>query len=119
MLPSKELLSAVYKKPDSIFLIDKKYDKFFIEMPASWKEISPYEFAAKCKEWANENELEYELVSFKTKHREGGFWVCEVYINYHGSSVYGEFEKDFVGNSEPEVVFKACEWILEKKQVKK
>lgn len=72
--------------------------------------INIYELAHRCKEWARDNE--FFLRSFYDY--EGAFcyisapvWVDKIEIPKTG----------FCSDTEPEAIFKACEWIL--KQVEK
>jgi hypothetical protein len=68
--------------------------------------ISVYELAHKCKEWAYNLKQEIIIKSY-TVFNAGG---CEL-IDKMGCSVYICDAK-----TEPEAIFKACEWIMEQKQ---
>jgi hypothetical protein len=66
-------------------------------------DINIHELAHKCKEWAYENS--YTVWS--------GLY-CFAYVQKH----YNEGEELFSckADTEPEAIFKACEWILENKE---
>lgn len=68
-------------------------------------EINIHELAHKCKEWSSrQKEKDYLLKSYFN----GIKWVASS-MNIYLSQPY--FESD----SEPEAIFKACEWILDNK----
>lgn len=108
---SKELLSEVLREPiyaepyikcDELFWV-----RFYlpnvddgIEQEVS---INIYELAYKCKEWALGKD--FVLYSGST-HRIKGY-RCDIYTKD------GDVDEDFVGDTEPEAIFKACEWIME------
>lgn len=109
-LPSKELLSEVLSCEGRIQIIHHMvkgqttlYYAEHISCASFQREINIYELAHKCKEWAN-----------VTKG---------VYL----SSGYDEMDKKweammmkftFVADTEPEAIFKACEYILKNKDKK-
>ena len=62
-----------------------------------------YELAHKCKEWALKHH--YKVIS--KPDNVPGLW--EAYVNLSLTSKHGE-----VADTEPEAIFKACEWILTK-----
>lgn len=75
-----------------------------------WKRINIYELAHKCKEWA---------------YKEGfiidtGFH--KYYINQFKANCYGwvcsniNIKQHFNECTEPEAIFKACQWILDNKE---
>ena len=70
--------------------------------------INIYEFAFKCKEWAKSKDY-YILSGYDDTN------IPVSLINHH----YGEggcsCDKYFETNTEPEAVFKACQWILEQR----
>ena len=65
--------------------------------------VNIYELANKCKKWADV----FHVVSIYSK------------VDFNGGVAYiitaGRKTKKFFEDSEAEAVFKACEWILEKK----
>ncbi len=109
---SKELLSKVLNFPfTSITNIQSgnnliAYTTY--ELPThKYKFINIYELAYMCKEWAYKQDWEYIINTHKT-------------INGKLYRVW--FEKDteteFFADTEPEAIFKACEWILTQKDTK-
>ena len=121
---SKELLSQVLDKKvvvDDISNIELKENTItFIE--DYWDEdegsgfyrshtINIYELAHKCKEWAvNLSPNKHALSSYPRwgdirnyKKTNGSYYICQHLV----SGVQFEAE------TEPEAIFKACEWILE------
>ncbi len=65
--------------------------------------INIYELAHKCKEWALKHH--YKVIS--KPDNVPGLW--EAYVNLSLTSKHGE-----VADTEPEAIFKACQWILTK-----
>lgn len=100
---SKELLSEVLnlKRIDNIYIEDNLL--YFCELN---KPINIYELAHKCKEWAWDNG--WIVKSGTTK---SGF-DCEVW------GYTFDKRKRLDGESEPEAIFKACQWILDNKDTK-
>ena len=69
-----------------------------------YKETNIYELAHKCKEWAYERD--FYIYSIFTFAGEGACYVTKD----------NEIQKrlaTFAGDSEPEAIFKACQWILD------
>ena len=104
---SKELLSEVLgKKVDMIYTEDylgHSFKPFIRPLYGSFvDEVNIYELAHKCKEWALTKHNTY--LSSWTESSQG---VCE-------ASTTNE-DKDFFAETEPEAIFKACEWILKDK----
>ena len=103
---SKELLSAVLKEKrvilDYEISISKNeihYGHIDIEEDGF---INIYELAHKCKEWAiSKGWILHEVRNLKE------------YIIYFGGD-YREPSDDFRAETEPEAIFKACQWILDK-----
>ena len=113
---SKELLSAVLKEKrvilDYEISISKNeihYGHIDIEEDGF---INIYELAHKCKEWAvNLSPNKHALSSYARwgdirnyKKTNGSYYICQHLV----SGIQFEAE------SEPEAIFKACEWILTK-----
>ena len=120
---SKELLSVVLGIP----LLHIRYNdttnlyEIFKEDLFNWSdgsygrwsnlEVNIYEFAHKCKEWAvNLSPNKHALSSYPRwgdirnyKKTNGSYYICQHLV----SGVQFEAE------TEPEAIFKACEWILE------
>lgn len=105
VLPSKELLSEVLDKgKGSITKIEYNPSKTIVEyeqLERYWNSINTYELAHKCKEWAiSKGWVLHEVRNLKE------------YIIYF-SGDFREPSNDFRANTEPEAIFKACEWIME------
>ena len=64
--------------------------------------INIYELAHRCKEWALKSG--YQLHSAM---RNGAFSICILIYEEDGS------KQHFKSVTEPEAIFKACEWLLE------
>lgn len=67
------------------------------------EEICIYKLAYKCKEWAIKKEF---IVTSQINT-----YASYSYIGL--DELYGGFIKEFEANTEPEAIFKACEWIME------
>ena len=67
--------------------------------------INIYELAHKCKEWVYKPSC-YTLESYKDMYELN--WKCNVVTNLE--------ETLFTADTEPEAIFKACEWILNNKE---
>lgn len=72
-----------------------------------------YELAHKCKEWANA--LGYSIATWLY-----GDWAsCKVYTHYQigtdNGVTYTKYTSQHSGDTEPEAIFKACQWILDNK----
>lgn len=104
---SKELLIEVLPYPKNEFVEFIKQNDDFIKYGARLQDqISIYELAHKCKEWARENH--YIILS---KNME-----CLI---YHTDNIYDVieclemYEDYFQANTEYEAIFKACQWIYD------
>ena len=108
-LPSVELLSEVLGIEATKIHHDKanrEIDYFDdVKMLGS---LNIYELAHKCKEWAVE-----QGYHINSKCYEIGGLAC-ITDNQGGMEILGCMET-FHANTEPEAIFKACEWILENK----
>ena len=121
---SKELLSAVLGIPLSHIRYNDTTNLYeiFKEDLFNWSdgsygrwsnlEVNIYEFAHKCKEWAvNLSPNKHALSSYPRwgdirnyKKTNGSYYVCQHLV----SGVQFEAE------TEPEAIFRACQWILDK-----
>ncbi len=100
---SNELLSKVLKtEVKALELWNDNSIRYFA--PKDYI-INIYELANKCKEWAL-NLDEYSI--------ESGLTWGEGYVNLFGRYSCSDSEPDeiFVEDTEPEAIFKACEYIL-------
>ncbi len=110
---SKELLSVVLEKHPRIEITDievKKNSLCWIdaEIPKSvydeTRSINIYELAHKCKEWANDKGYTLESTEKWCNYYRGNINEVNIddgYIDYT------------IADTEPEAIFKACQWILE------
>ena len=106
--PSKELLSKVLGVYVTEFYLDCEslvytYDRIFNENEQYKDDINIYELAHKCKEWAS-----YKGHTLSSTYHPHNNCICNIDI------VTKNF-KQFEANTEPEAIFRACEWILENK----
>ena len=108
---SKELLSevlGVYVRNgwyfDCVTLV-YTYDKISGLDENYHAEINIYELAHMCKEWAK---LKYFIDI--DSHSGCARWGAEAVSHNGRPSVF--YEQVFIGRTEPEAIFKACEWIL-------
>ena len=120
---SKELLSIIESEELSIVNADSiscklKNNEIVIKCKYLDTKLTPtfyyniYELAHKCKEWAvNLSPNKHALSSYPRwgdirnyKKTNGSYYICQHLV----SGVQFEAE------SEPEAIFKACQWILDK-----
>lgn len=119
---SKELLSEVLNIENE--RISRTVDKFCFPntntiavqyyMTDGWQHINIYELAHKCKEWAYKKEYALTPMNdfgFGNKDTDNfkSYWTS-CYINLRPSN--GTHLYCVEMTSEPEAIFKACEWIL-------
>ena len=83
-----------------------------------WKEWNIYEFAFKCKEWAYTNKYRLSSGQHRLNTKQEHYinnqiasYFCSVYYITNDDS---DIQID--ANTEPEAIFKACEWLLEIKK---
>jgi len=103
---SKELLSAVYSNFTIAEILNNRIDEniyYKIKEIDILQSINIHELAHKCKEWA----WGKHLITVRSGYAEFGAW----------SNLANDNSVSFVSMdipmTEPEAVFKACEWILE------
>ena len=104
--PSKELLSEVL----GIYVNEVKGIEANIPICGCvhsdgwYDEINIYELAHKCKEWAlSKNFILHSGSTYKPER-----YRCDIYV---GNSAIED--ENFISDTEPEAIFKACEWIME------
>ena len=110
---SKELLSEVLKYEVDVFLGINKNEIDYTccrDESEGYVDISInlYEFACKCKEWA---ENKGYIIFSKNKE-------CLIYSIdevYDVIECLNQYEDYFEADTECEAIFKACEWILKNK----
>ena len=107
---SKELLCEVYSEEvDFIRYVANNTHEVYFKNPTRLKYqiVNIYELAHKCKEWAyNNNYYVYSIFAF------GGEGWSYITHTDNISKRLSSFDTD----SEPEAIFKACQWILENKE---
>lgn len=75
------------------------------------KSINIYELAHKCKEWA----YSQGYILFSKIRLNSSLASC--YFDTMGKHDYeDDYHNDFRADTEPEAIFKACQWILESKK---
>ncbi len=72
--------------------------------------INIYELANKCKLWAFNQKFPYCITS-RIIDDGKGMWEAETGYGFGVPS-----SVDFIADSEPEAIFKACEWILKEQE---
>ena len=106
-LPSKKLLSEVLKnetKGLKSFGLSECAKYIIFQYEDFDDSINIYELAHKCKEWILINK--YKIFIYSDDNSE---WYCQVQL-----VDADEQPKEWsVAETEPEAIFKACEWILE------
>ena len=115
---SKELLSQIENL--DIFSVEFLDKENIIHICGNYKDteihteysINIHELAFKCKAWALTKE--FELHS-KLEYDNKGMCNIERFKVHPGMS-YREIIKYTYSDSEPEAIFKACEWILEQEE---
>ena len=111
-LPSKELLNEVLPFGDinSLISYGLSSDGDILLQYEDIDEIfNIYELAHKCKEWALTNK--YKIVIYSDDSFD---WYCQVQL----ADVDEQPKEWSVAQTEPESIFRACEWILENKDRK-
>jgi hypothetical protein len=120
---TKELLSSVLGKqvvkfkvkPRTVAVKYMKYGKSISGNEYQTIErvfINKYELAAKCKEWARHNEfwINSWLTMDKREANNGGCESGHTHKDINSGIIFCK--------TEPEAIFKACQWILENKELK-
>ena len=100
---SKKLLGAVFGN-QVVTDISQSGNNIEYSIDGIPSRMNIYEVAHRCKEWANENDY-----TISSHH---GWKISEATptIGIKGNIMRMD---TFTGTTEPEAVFKACEWILE------
>ena len=113
---SKELLSEILKCTVCYDIHDMSvsYVKLDVVDKGTLK-INIHELAHKCKEWAL-NQKCYITVD----HKFTKYAYVKWYVKYDGYCRFGykhehEYSERFDAPTEPEAIFKACQWILDNK----
>lgn len=116
---SKELLSAV-QEVDFVYIvpdgeqrwdtIKRKNDIVYELKGDSQYGINIHELAHKCKEWATKND--YTITLEQTVYVDALVYTATI----RGRSYNIKTTKLSFYGTEPEAIFKACQWILENKE---
>ena len=108
ILPSKELISEVLSKEvEEERFIDS--NSLTYVNSGIYEDINIYELAHKCKEWAKSKHF-IDIDS----HCDCARWGAKATSHNGRPSVF--YEQVFIGSTEPEAIFKACECILSQKK---
>ena len=117
---SKELLSevlGVYVRNGWYFdceLLIYTYDKILGLDENYHSQINIYELAHKCKEWASS--YGYDLFSHRFDANASYAYLdlgMKNVIPSNNKYIFiGSYIQEFESNTEPEAIFKACQWIL-------
>ena len=117
---SKELLSIIMcAKIERFRILNNIAHIYYINDEQEYF-ISVYELSYRCREWARNNDYEVSACKPIVQDDEGkaviNYWY-KAYIHKFELGTYSGPEQilkfDINCSSEPEAIFKACEWILE------
>ena len=108
----KKLLSEVLGHEFDSFTYNKESSDIRIVVDNNYSPIyiNIYELAHKCKEWALNQDNCFSIVSGKVPNNY--FCVVQYSFQWLGKDGYEEY---FTEDTEPEAIFKACQWILDNK----
>lgn len=124
---SKELLTAIRNDELTVNEIDYDLEYYQIGYLLSnnqWYFINIYELAYKCKQWAFlkwfdiESSVDVNEINENDEIKWMGYAFLSDMKNIEHINNRNNYIKEFNGNSEPEAIFKACEWILKQKDIK-
>ena len=117
----KEVLFYKEKYKDQIEITRLVSNKNYIEYTSevtgnpynyiTHDKINVYELAHKCKEWAL-NKGYYLRAEQGFNYKDNLQWTAFLNTNMDDGADY----VDYWNNTEPEAIFKACEWILKQKE---
>lgn len=116
---SKELLSIIMcAKIERFRILNNIAHIYYINDEQEYF-ISVYELSYRCREWARNNDYEVSACKPIVQDDEGkaviNYWY-KAYIHKFELGTYSGPEQilkfDINCSSEPEAIFKACEWIL-------
>ena len=124
---SKELLTAIRKDEHKVLNTDFNYIEednkigYFLDN-RHWYFINIYELAHKCKEWAFEFRFDNKPTNNRYYMQRSGY-EDKFNVEKQKREKLGYMTltfgclghtKTFYADTEPEAIFKACEWILTK-----
>ena len=109
MRVTKELLSEVLgiEVKGGNIVVQKNLVIFAYADESKWGHINIYELAHKCKKWCFNNGWVLQVRTGNT--------LSVVDIFYSENQEF-DIKKQIIENTEPEAIFKACQWILETKK---
>lgn len=115
---SKELLSEVLGRyvvefKNESWLKSNNTIVYTLKDEESEDFINIYELANKCKEWALSKDY-YLRAEQGINYYDNLQWTCFLNINMDDGAEY----IDYWNSTEPEAIFKACQWILDNKEIK-
>ncbi len=100
-----EVFDALTKRLSNNCLFYRTNDEATIRRHSPYlPSINIYELAHKCKEWT----IKYSGWTLQSYTNERGSGVCRIKVGD------GQEINKLIALSEPEAIFKACEWILTK-----
>lgn len=112
---TKELLSEVFGKECEVIKVclDVRYLSCYMRIDGFRQpfDINIYELAHKCKEWAFEKEY-----TISSEYIPKGDFTSSWAKVHDWLSDDDEYLFKCNGDTEPESIFKACQWILENKE---
>ena len=116
---SKELLSIVMcDKIERFRILNNIAHVYYINDEQEYF-ISVYELSYRCREWARNNDYEVSACKPIVQDDEGKSVIHHWYKSYIHKFELGTYSGpeqilkfDINCSSEPEAIFKACEWIL-------
>ena len=107
---SRELLSTVLGRPvqsgPGRILVCENNVALAFEDEDVWSDINIHELSHKCKEWGVAQQLKHNFHISIVTHKGSEYSATIVYWSDQLKN------ESFRASSEPEAVFKACEWIL-------
>lgn len=111
---SKELLSEVLNKNILSYEFDMYGNIDYKVINDYGSNINIYELAHKCKEWALEKNL--TLFSGNINNQDNNYesewsYDCQIFSHKEGIELF--YIKSL---TEPDAIFKACQWILDSKE---
>lgn len=131
---SKELLSQVLQCNCIKVSSEKTYPfvegsvYFWVDGSFTYSSVNIYELSHKCKEWAKNQGYAissgYSDMDYDGDSETSNYQIYSVvnlrcgYHSYNSKHDVDEWHEDMIfdmHNSEPEAIFKACQWILDNK----
>ena len=114
---SKKLLSEVLEINENLISdasIDEFECRYYDVEDDKYYSCNIYELAHKCKEWA----LSKGYILMSKPRTSSSFATC-VFCKNGKCNYEDDLWNDFRADTEPEAIFKACQWIMNKLQESK